>query len=216
MVRPGTQEWCTARCRGANTRRHRGEGDFLLQTTSSTSLSIWSSPVKLGLGQQRKKPEATAGLDSEMVLGATTWLVSSHVLVMSVSGLEAHLHSDRLLGGTNCLLWEWRETVWKERCEGTLISWFVIKIFTQKEVSFNNCRISRRHTLQAERKWILWLLGESVFFVLILSHHLIILSSATASTIDQGAPTEPLGHLWSYTVGWPTSRCGTESCQISN
>ena len=35
------------------------------------------SPVKLGLGQQRKKPEATAGLDSEMVLGATTWLVSS-------------------------------------------------------------------------------------------------------------------------------------------
>ena len=34
------------------------------------------SPVKLGLGQQRKKPEATAGLVSEMVLGATTWLVS--------------------------------------------------------------------------------------------------------------------------------------------
>ena len=40
------------------------------------------SPVKLGLGQQRKKPEATAGLVSEMVLGATTWLVSWHVLVM--------------------------------------------------------------------------------------------------------------------------------------
>ena len=35
------------------------------------------SPVKLGSGQQRKKPEATAGLVSEMVLGATTWLVSS-------------------------------------------------------------------------------------------------------------------------------------------
>ena len=35
------------------------------------------SPVKLALGQPRKKPEATAGLASEMVLGATTWLVSS-------------------------------------------------------------------------------------------------------------------------------------------
>ena len=41
-------------------------------------------------------------------------------------------------------------------------------------------------------------------------------SYATTSPICPGVPTEPLGHLWSYTVGWPTSRCGTESCQILN
>ena len=60
---------------------------FFLQQLSNTQLGFFSAtaiylhrlcvlPVKLGLGQQRKKPEATAGLVSEMVLGATTWLVS--------------------------------------------------------------------------------------------------------------------------------------------